>query len=128
MTMLNEKVRNAAQDQARKMLEEVTGVMAVVVATTDGFDIASAVTRDIDPVRVAALASSISAIGAVVSQEARLGRNRSVTINTDAGFAFLSAVGRMDMNLVVNVIANEHAILGQVAYRSVEFVKVLEAA
>lgn len=128
MTMLNEKVRNAAQDQARKMLEEVTGVMAVVVATTDGFDIASAVTRDIDPVRVAALASSISAIGAVVSQEARLGRNRSVTINTDAGFAFLSAVGRMDVNLVVNVIANEHAILGQVAYRSVEFVKVLEAA
>jgi len=128
MTMVNEKVRNAAQDQARKMLEEVTGVMAVVVATTDGFDIASAVTRDIDPVRVAALASSISAIGAVVSQEANLGRNRSVTINTDAGFAFLSAVGRMDVNLVVNVIANEHAILGQVAYRSVEFVKVLEAA
>jgi hypothetical protein len=34
----------------------------------------------------------------------------------------------MDVNLVVNVIANEHAILGQVAYRSVEFVKVLEAA
>jgi predicted regulator of Ras-like GTPase activity (Roadblock/LC7/MglB family) len=128
MTMVNDKVRSAAQDQARKMLEEVTGVMAVVVATTDGFDIASAVTRDIDPVRVAALASSISAIGAVVSQEARLGRNRSVTINTDAGFAFLSAVGRMDVNLVVNVIANEHAILGQVAYRSVEFVKVLEAA
>ena len=60
MTMVNEAVRKAAQDEARRMLEEVSGVMAVVVATTDGFDIASAVTRDIDPVRVAALASSIS--------------------------------------------------------------------
>mgnify|MGYP003941005641 CR=1 FL=1 len=128
MTMLNEAVRKAAQDEARRMLEEVSGIMAVVVATTDGFDIASAVTRDIDPVRVAALASSISAIGAVVSQEAQLGRSRSVTINTDAGFAFLSAINRTDVNLVVNVIANEHAILGQVAYRSNACVKALEAA
>ncbi len=128
MTMVSETVRSAAQDQARRMLEEVSGVVAVVIATTDGFDIASAVTRDIDPVRVAALASSISAIGAVVSQEARLGRSRSVTINTDAGFAFLSAIHRKDVDLVVNVIANEHAILGQVAYRSGECVRALEAA
>jgi predicted regulator of Ras-like GTPase activity (Roadblock/LC7/MglB family) len=128
MTMVNETVRSAAEEQARRMLEEVSGVVAVVVATTDGFDIASAVTREIDPVRVAALASSISAIGSVVSQEARLGRSRSVTINTDAGFAFLSAVNRTDVDLVVNVIANEHAILGQVAWRAGEFARALEAA
>jgi predicted regulator of Ras-like GTPase activity (Roadblock/LC7/MglB family) len=128
MSMVSDTLRKAAQGQARGMLEEVSGVVAVVVATTDGFDIASAVTRDIDPVRVAALASSISAIGAVVSQEARLGRSRSVTINTDAGFAFLSAVRRDDVDLVVNVIANEHAILAQVAYRAGECARALEAA
>jgi predicted regulator of Ras-like GTPase activity (Roadblock/LC7/MglB family) len=54
MTMVSETVRNAAQDQARRILEDVAGVVAVVIATTDGFDIASAVTQDIDPVRVAA--------------------------------------------------------------------------
>ncbi len=128
MTMVSEQLRSMAEAQARKILEEVTGVVAVVVATTDGFDIASAVTRDIDPVRVAALASSISAIGSVVSQEARLGKSRSVTINTDTGFSFLSAVNRTDVDLVLNVIANEHAILGQVAWRCGECVKTLEAA
>ncbi|MEO7886516.1 roadblock/LC7 domain-containing protein [Polaromonas sp.] len=128
MTMVSEQLRSAAEAQARKTLEEVAGVVAVVIATADGFDIASAVTRDIDPVRVAALASSISAIGSVVSQEARLGRSRSVTINTDAGFALLSAVNRKDVELVINIIANEHAILGQVAWRSGECVKALEAA
>ncbi|AYQ28308.1 MULTISPECIES: roadblock/LC7 domain-containing protein [unclassified Polaromonas] len=126
--IVNEQLRSVAQAQARKTLEEINGVVAVVIATADGFDIASAVTCDIDPVRVAALASSISAIGSVVSQEARLGKNRSVTINTDAGFAFLSAVNRADLELVVNVIANEHAILGQVAWHCGECVKALEAA
>jgi len=128
MMIVNEQLRSVAEAQARKTLEEITGVVAMVIATTDGFDIASAVTRDIDPVRVAALASSISAIGSVVSQEAHLGKSRSVTINTDAGFAFLSAVNRADVGLVVNVIANEHAILGQVVWRCGECVKALEAA
>ncbi len=127
MTMVSDKVRSAAEFHAQRILEDVAGVVAVVIATTDGFDIASAVTQGIDPERVAALASSISAIGTVVSQEARLGRSRSVTINTDAGLAVLSAVDRADVSLVLNVIGNEHAILGQIAYRSVQCVKALES-
>jgi predicted regulator of Ras-like GTPase activity (Roadblock/LC7/MglB family) len=126
MTMVNEKILNAAQIHVKSILEDVSGVVAVVIATTDGFDIASAVTQNIDPARVAALASSISAIGVVVSQEVRLGRSRSITINTDAGFAFLSVVDRLDVSLVLNIIANEHAILGQIAYRSGQCVKALE--
>lgn len=125
--MVSDRLRSVAQQQARKILDELTGVIAVVIATTDGFDIASVVTQNIDPVRVAAMASSITAIGSVVSQEARLGTSRSVTINTDAGFVFLSGVRRTDVDLVLNVVANENAILGQVVYRSGECVRVLEA-
>ncbi len=126
MTSIKQEIRHAAQSQAQKLLDHVNGVMAVVVATADGFDVASAVTQNIDPVRVAALASSISAIGAVVSQEARLGRSRSVTVNTVSGFALMSAVERSDVSLVVNVIANENAILGQVLYQAAECVRALE--
>lgn len=58
-----------ATREAEKMLSEVDGVTAVVIATLDGFDVASAM-RHGDPARVAAMASSISAISSVVSQEA----------------------------------------------------------
>ncbi|MET0311839.1 MAG: hypothetical protein ABW051_07290 [Burkholderiaceae bacterium] len=127
MSQIPESVRMAAAQQAEAMRSELAGVVAVVIATVDGFDIASAVTRGIDPARAAAMASSISAIGSVVSKEAGLGQSRSVTINTDAGFACLSTVYRSDIHLIVNVIANGDAVLGQVAWRSAECVKALEA-
>lgn len=128
MTRVNEEVRRIAAREAQAILDNFAGVMAVVIATTDGFDVASAVTGGIDPARVAAMASSISAIGTVVSQEAKLGRSRSVTINTEQGFAYLSTVYRPDVELVVNVVAGASAILAQIAYRSGECVRALEAA
>lgn len=116
-----------ASREAENMLSEVDGVTAVVIATLDGFDVASAM-RHGDPARVAAMASSISAISSVVSQEASLGRNKSVTIDTESGFAVVFSVHRPDADLVINVIADGSAILGQVAYRTAQFAKTLAKA
>jgi uncharacterized protein len=121
------ELRELAQQEAQIMLDSLTGVVAVIVATEDGFDVASATFTDIDPARIAAMASSISAIGAVVSQEASLGRSKTVTVNTDDGFALFSAVYRDDVVLVVNVIANPSAILAQVLHRCGECVRRLSA-
>ena len=116
-----------ASREAENMLSEVDGVTAVVIATLDGFDVASAM-RHGDPARVAAMASSISAISSVVSQEASLGRNKSVTSDTESGFAVVFSVHRPDADLVINVIADGSAILGQVAYRTAQFAKTLAEA
>ena len=116
-----------ASREAEKMLSEVDGVTAVVIATLDGFDVASAM-RHGDPARVAAMASSISAISSVVSQEASLGRNKSVTIDTESGFAVVFSVHRPDADLVINVIAYGSAILGQVAHRTAQCAKTLAEA
>ena len=116
-----------ASREAEKMLSEVDGVTAVVIATLDGFDVASAM-RHGDPARVAAMASSISAISSVVSQEASLGRNKSVTIDTESGFAVVFSVHRPDADLVINVIADGSAILGQVSYRTAQFARTLAEA
>ena len=116
-----------ASREAEKMLSEVDGVTAVVIATLDGFDVASAM-RHGDPARVAAMASSISAISSAVSQEASLGRNKSVTIDTESGFAVVFSVHRPDADLVINVIADGSAILGQVAYRTAQFARTLAEA
>lgn len=116
-----------ASREAQSMLSEVDGLTAVVVATVDGFDVASAM-KNGDAARVAAMASSISAISSVVAQEASLGRNKCVTIDTESGFAVVYSVHRSDAELVINVIANGNAILGQVAYRTAQFARTLADA
>lgn len=113
--------------EAQRLLEEVSGLVAVVVATVDGFDVGSAMKQG-DPERVAAMASSIFAISAVVSQEASLGRSRSVTIDTEEGFAIVHSVYRPGAGLVISVIAGQDAILGQVAYQVTQFARELAAA
>lgn len=126
MTTLSEASKLQAQNEAHRLLYDLPGLRAVVVATVDGFDIASAVQGGaLEPARIAAMASSISAISEVVSQEARLGRGRSVTMDTEAGFALVYAVNHPTVPLVVNVIAGPDAILGQVNYRVAQLARTL---
>ena len=115
--MLPPGLLQSANDLAAQFLRDINGVNAVVVATVDGFALASAVSRDNDAGRIAAMASSISAIGSVVAMEAGLGAYRSVTINTESGFVVVHAVPRRDVELVINVIADGGAILAQVVHR-----------
>ncbi len=125
---LPEAVKALARSEAQKVMNELTGVTAVVVATEDGFDVASVVSANLDAGRIAAMASSISAISTVVSQEAGLGRNRSVTIDTESGFAMVYSVHRSDAALVINVIADSRAILAQVNYRTSQMARSLGQA
>lgn len=122
---LSELDAAVARREAQSLLDEVDGVMSVVVASIDGFDVASASRDNTDANRVAAMASSISAISAVVSQEVSLGRNKSVTIDTEDGFVLVYNVYRADGELVVNIIAKSNALLGQVAYRAAQMARVL---
>lgn len=122
---LSEATKALAQSEAEKILSELTGVNTVVVATVDGFNVASAINGSADAARIAALASSIAAISMVVSQEAELGLSKSVTIDTESGFALVYSVRRSDTELVIHVIANSNAILGQVAYRTAQFARKL---
>ena len=125
---LSDLGRALARREAQSLLDEVEGVMAVVVASVDGFDVASAVRNDTDPARVAAMASSISAISAVVSQEVALGRSKSVTIDTESGFAMVHSVHRAESELIINVVAGGNAVLGQVAYRTAQMARALAVA
>ena len=121
-------VRDAARRAALLCLAEVAGVTAVVIASVDGFDVASAFRGDQDASRIAAMASSISAISSVVALEAGLGSFKSVTINTDSGFAIVQAVPRSDIELVIHVIADGDAILAQAMHRAGVMAKVLAGA
>lgn len=128
ITKLSAEVHALVEKEALSILNDISGVSAVVIATVDGFDVASQVRNGLDPARVAALASSIAAIGEVVATEARLGRNKSVTIDTENGFAVIYSVHRKDIGLVINVISTSEALIGQVNYRTAAAARVLGSA
>jgi len=121
-------LREAAQQCAAACVAEVAGIQAAVIATIDGFDLAAAFRVEQDAARIAAMASSISAISGVVAQEAGLGKFRHVTIGTDAGFAIVHTAPRADVELVISVIASEDAIQAQVMHRVAAMARVLVAA
>ena len=125
---LSKTIITFANSEAERMLANVAGVTAVVIATVDGFDIASAIPGSANATRVAALASSIPVISTVVSDEADLGLSKSVIIDTESGFAVVHCVRRADVEFVINVIADSSAILGQVLYQTSQFARKLTVA
>jgi predicted regulator of Ras-like GTPase activity (Roadblock/LC7/MglB family) len=79
----------AAKQHAGAFIAEITGVLGVVFATVDGFDITHSTLPGLDASRVAATASSISAIGSAVTSEFDMGASRNVSIRTEHGFVFI---------------------------------------
>lgn len=120
-------VVSAAAEECDNFLREHIGVLAVVIASVDGFDLASAVSRSLNPSRIAAMASSISAIGSVVSQEVHLGGSKSVTVNTQDGFVYITNLELAGVGCVLNVVADSSAILAQIIYRCGEIGKRLQS-
>lgn len=111
------------QHECQQLLDSQAGVLGVVIASVDGFDVAHAVTHNVEPEKIAAMASSISAIGMVVSQEAALGNGKSVTVNTDAGFVYISHIEFAGTPYILNVIANSSVILAQIIYQCADIKK-----
>lgn len=119
-------IRNTAYTECQQLLGAQNGIMAVVIASGDGFDLTSAVLKSLDPARIAAMASSISAIGAVVSQEVSLGKSKSVTVNTEDGFVYITHIELAGTRYILNVVAGQSAILAQVIYQCSEIGKRLK--
>lgn len=120
-------IRNIAYTECQQLLDNHSGIMAVVIASGDGFDLTSATSRSLDPARIAAMASSISAIGAVVSQEVSLGKSKSVTVNTEDGFVYITHIELAGTHYILNVVAGQSAILAQVIYQCGEIGKRLRS-
>lgn len=119
---------NLAARKAREAVESGLGISAAVLATIDGFAVAHALADASDAARIAALASSISSIGSVATQEAGLGRCTNVILNTERGFAVVRQFQHAQQELVLITVADQSALLGQVMYKTNEYVKELSEA
>jgi predicted regulator of Ras-like GTPase activity (Roadblock/LC7/MglB family) len=89
--------------------ESVSGIQGVAVVSTDGLPMASAISAKIGEAELAALASSMLAIGATAIQNLRKGELDSLYIKCDRGYILLRYCGPL---AVVLFLTEEKARLG----------------
>lgn len=106
--------------QADKTLEtlmgEVQGAISAVLSTVDGFPVAAKTDTEEQGARVAAMASSISAICSVVGEETEVGAHQSITIQSENGYVVMVQVAHAVQPMILNLVANKTAVLGQMIY------------
>ena len=93
-----------------------SGVTAAIVATSDGFEVASVLHSSLSPEKMAAMTSSILALGEAVLAEAGLVDCQNVVIESHGGLIVMLSVGDPDGELLLSVITDGNAMLGQVLW------------
>lgn len=97
------------------LLRQITdSVAAVVLASEDGFDLAHAQAPGarVDPARVAAMTSSIAAIGDVVGRETGLGRSECLIVETEGGFVVMRSGQLGATRVVLTAMTSRRTVLG----------------
>jgi hypothetical protein len=85
---------------------------AVIVTTEDGLEVAGTGNERLDSGRLAAITSSMSAIGEVVSRESGLGDVRCLMVEADLGYLVMRSTRRDGVGLVVAALVGREALLG----------------
>jgi predicted regulator of Ras-like GTPase activity (Roadblock/LC7/MglB family) len=99
---------------AHELLESIDGARTVLVATIDGFALAVAQRQSIDADRLAAMVSSIGALGAAASRETGIGTPRCLVVESTQGRLVVRCVTAGSHELVVAVLTDTQALLGRV--------------
>lgn len=113
---LSEALIHAADIEVESLISEVGGAVAVVISTVDGFDVASRAQNTAQVSRMAAMASSMAAIGSVVGQESLLGNHHNITIEAEHGFVVMMEVPHPVWPMILSVVTTRSAVLGQARY------------
>lgn len=101
-----------AEAAAKALLNDIDGSHAIVIATEDGFDVACAMNRTVEAARIAAMTSSIAAIGQILSHEAALGQPHCLVVDASDGYLIMRRVRCGPVVLVITALTGSRALLG----------------
>jgi uncharacterized protein len=122
------RVKAAADAAVERLMRELKGVKAVVIATEDGFELSARVENDAQVARLSALASSLAALGALAGEESHLGACDNVTIEARHGHLVMVQARHDEIDLIVSVVTGRDAIIGQVLYLTKQVARTLREA
>jgi uncharacterized protein len=115
---IDPQLKTLAQEAVSTIMREAKNAKAVVIATEDGFEIASQVESTAQTSRLSAMASSFSALGALVGEESQLGLCNNVIIDAQEGYILILQIRKTTQTYTMCVIAGKEAVIGQVLYFS----------
>jgi uncharacterized protein len=118
MTTVVDEARCAAICQASidALVEQHADIAGALVSTVDGFAVASQVRPPVSGERLAAMTSSLVALAEAISHEGRTGECRDVVIDASAGRVLLMDVPQPGHTLLLTVLCDASATLGQVLW------------
>lgn len=123
---IDPQLNTAAEAAIQKLMENVRGIKAVVISTEDGFEIAAWVENTAQVSRLAAMASSMAALGAIAGEESQLGTCDNIMIEAPRGYLIMMQTTHSAINLIISIITDKDAVIGQVLYFSRQVCKMLE--
>jgi uncharacterized protein len=115
---IDPQLKSSAQQAADHLMREVKGVKAVVISTEDGFEVAACVQNDTQTSRLSAMASSFSALGALVGEESQLGSCNNVIVDAAEGLIVILQIRNPGLTLTMCVVTGRDSVIGQVLYFS----------
>lgn len=104
--------RRTVQMAALELHARLERPLAVIVATQDGLEVGRAGVEGLAPGRLAAVTSSLSAIGDLVSKESGMGTVRCLTVESELGHLVMRATRRDGIGLVVAALIGRGVLLG----------------
>lgn len=116
-----------AQSAIDLLFDKLSGVNALLVASVDGFPIAYRAIIDVDANKVAAMASSFSALGVVVADESHIGSKKVVTLEAEDGYVILLDISHIDFPMVLSITASKNTVLAQTLYLARETIKEIQS-
>lgn len=123
-------IKLAAIRELDKLMNSATGVESAVLTTEDGFEVAfRSANDDVDSSKLAAMASSLSAISNMSIFETNLGTEyNSIIIESDKGYIVIMDIDNEAFPMILNVVASKKAVLGQILYHARAVVEAFNSA
>lgn len=104
------------------------GIRLAVLSSADGFEVAAFLSAGSTTAaaRVAAMSSSITALGDALTRETELGAARTLIIETDGGTMVLLGLRQLQPSLALAIVAGKQAILGHLLWAARNTVQAIE--
>lgn len=109
-----------AQKQLEQFGQETKGVTSAVLLTNDGFEIASLHLDADSASKLAAMGSSLAAIGQAIAKEASFKECSRMIVESEEGVVTVMEVRGVSPPMSLAVVANDASILGQLLWASRE--------
>ncbi|MDH0897132.1 MULTISPECIES: hypothetical protein [unclassified Pseudomonas] len=113
-----ESLRHDGEQALDELMTALGGLNAAVIATSDGFEVAARARFGLEVTKLAAMACSLSALGAMAGEESSVGLQQSLIIEASEGYVVIIDVPHPRFPMILNLVAEREETLGQLIYQA----------